>query len=217
MAEVAMRWTRWLPVLVAVAVLAGLPGCKIVSNKDLAADTGSAQSFDAKTYVEKIWDAKVVPAFAQAIDLTELLPEIAKDPDAAGKAHGHNGGAGNPWSYAVKGKGTVTSVDTTSRRGLVTLDLAGATPPVKVVLQVGPVVFGSALRDSLPFIQFGDFVNQIQFAQVSRALNDDAVAALRKALDPNALAGKTVEFAGGATITSASGPITVTPVTVQIE
>jgi predicted lipoprotein len=111
----------------------------------------------------------------------------------------------------------VTSVDTTSRRGLVTLDLAGAAPPVKVVLQVGPVVFGSALRDSLPFIQFGDFVNQIQFAQVSRALNDDAVAALRKALDPNALAGKTVEFAGGATITSASGPITVTPVTVQIE
>jgi predicted lipoprotein len=212
-----MKATRWLPILVAVAVLAGLTGCKIVSNKDLAADTSSAQSFDAKAYVEKIWDAKVVPAFAQAIDLAALLPEIAKDPDAAGKAHGRNGGSGNPWSYAVKGKGMVAAVDTTSRRGLVTLELAGATPPVKVVLQIGPVVFGSALRDSLPFIQFGDFVNQIQFAQVSRALNDNAVAALRKAIDPKSLTGKTVEFAGGATISSASGPITVTPVTVKVE
>jgi predicted lipoprotein len=213
-----MKSTKWLPILLAVAILAGLSGCKIVSNKDLAADTASsADNFDAKAYVGKIWSAKVVPAFAQAIDLDMLLPEVARDPEAAGKAHGHGGGAGNPWSYEVKGRGKVASVDTSSRRGLVTVDLDGTTPPAKVVLQIGPVVFGSALRDSLPFIQFGDFVNQIQFAQVSRALNDAAVAELHKAVDPKTLAGKTVDFAGGATIDSTSGPITVTPVTLKVE
>jgi predicted lipoprotein len=213
-----MKATKWLPILLAVAILTGLTGCKIVSNKDLAADTASsADNFDAKAYVGKIWTAKVVPAFAQANDLATLLPEIAKDPDAAGKAHGHNGGSGNPWSYEVKGKGKVASVDTSSRRGLITLDLAGATPPVEVQLQIGPVVFGSGLRDSLPFIQFGDFVNQIQFAQVSRALNDQAVSTVRKQIDPKTLTGKTVDFAGGATIDSTSGPITVTPVTLKVE
>jgi predicted lipoprotein len=213
-----MKATRWLPILLAVAVLSGLTGCKVVSNKDLAADTASSTgNFDAKTYVGKIWEAKVVPAFAQAVDLNTLLPQIAKDPDAAGKAYGHNGGSGNPWSYEVKGKGKVASVDTASRRGLITLDLAGAAPPVKVVLQIGPVVFGSALRDSLPFNQFGDFVNQIQFAQVSRALNDAAVGELRKGVDSKTLTGKTIDFTGGATIDSTSGPITVTPVALKVE
>jgi predicted lipoprotein len=79
------------------------------------------------------------------------------------------------------------------------------------------VVFGSALRDSLPFVQFGDFINQIQFAQVSRALNDRAVTEIRKGIDPKTLVGKTVDFAGGATIDSTSGPITVTPVTLKVE
>ena len=36
--------------------------------------------------------------------------------------------------------------------------------PTTVVLQIGPVIFGTALRDALPFIAFGDFVNQIDYA-----------------------------------------------------
>lgn len=208
-----------LPALVAVAALLALSGCTVVSDKELAADTGtSADHFDAKAYVAGIWDSKVVPTVtAHAVALDKLLPAIAADPDAAGKAYGHHGGSGDPYSYAVSGAGKVVSVDTKSRRGLVTLKLQGAAAPHQVILQIGPVVFGSALRDSLPFIQFGDFVNQIQFAQVSRALNDRAVHQVRQGLDPDQLIGKTVSFAGGTTIRSADGPITVTPMTLKVE
>ena len=55
-----------------------------------------------------------------------------------------------------------------------TVDVDTKSGTRQVDLQIGPVIFGTALRDSLPFIHFGDFVNQIQFAQISRALNDAA-------------------------------------------
>jgi predicted lipoprotein len=213
-----MAYSRKLSLLFATAVLLALSGCKIVSDKDLAADTSTSEgSFDAVAYVDKIWDAKVVPSFAEhATGLADLLPAIAADPEAAGKAHGRHGGAGDPYSYAVSGTGKVVAVDSKSRRGLVTVDLGGVQAPHQAVLQIGPVVFGSALRDSLPFIQFGDFVNQIQYAQVSRALNDRAIKGVRAGLDPDALMGKTVSFAGGATIRSADEPVTVTPTMLKV-
>ena len=65
-----------------------------------------------------------------------------------------------------------------------TVEIATKNGPRQVDLQIGPVIFGTALRDSLPFVHFGDFVNQIQFAQISRALNDAATKHLKKAADP---------------------------------
>ena len=76
------------------------------------------------------------------------------------------------------------AVDVKSRHGLMTVDIPTKSGPRQVDLQIGPVIFGTALRDSLPFIHFGDFVNQIQFAQVSRALNDLATKHLMKTADP---------------------------------
>jgi predicted lipoprotein len=77
-----------------------------------------------------------------------------------------------------------------------------------VVLQIGPVIFGTTLRDSLPFVSFDQVVNQIQFAQVSRELNDRASAAARAGLDASRLvAGARIGFAGAM---SAASPPTVT-------
>lgn len=42
-------------------------------------------------------------------------------------------------------------------------------------LQLGPVVKGNSIRDSLSFVKFDQFKNQVQFAQFSKALNKKAV------------------------------------------
>ena len=109
-----------------------------------------------------------------------MLAAIAKDPDAAGKQYGHRAGEGQPWTYLVKGEGR--SPRSTSPRAtappIVEVMIDGK--PTTVVLQIGPVMFGTALRDALPFISFGDFVNQIDFAEVSRAFNDKATAGFAK-------------------------------------
>ena len=88
--------------------------------------------------------------------------------------------------------------------------------PSPVVLQVGPVVFGSAIRDCLPFLVFAEFVNQIEYAEVSRALNTRAMTEVRKQVDPATLLGKTIRFSGGMADPSSTGEITITPVTLTV-
>jgi predicted lipoprotein len=196
---------------------AALSGCKIVANEDLKAEKSkSADEFDAKAYVDKIWASKVMPDIKnRAMDLGALLQEIAKDPDKAGQAHGHREGDGNPWTYVIKGEGRVAAVDTASRHSIMTVEVQTATGEQKVDLQIGPVVFGTMLRDALPFIQFGDFVNQIQYAQVSRALNDRASKGVRETFDPKNATGKMIVFYAAAVLGSSNGSISATPVIIE--
>ena len=198
--------------LALLASLALLPACKIVRDKDKkpgAADGG----FNADGYVDGVWDSKVMPLVRdKATDIATVLDALAKDPDAAGTQYGHRAEAeGAAWNFLVKGKGKVTKVDMASRRGTVVVALDDDPAGRSVSLQVGPVVFGSAFRDSLPFVSFNDFINQIDYAQVSRKLNDRGVAAARQGLDPAQAEGRTIVF-HGAMANPGGGEVQVTPV-----
>jgi predicted lipoprotein len=201
-------------VVTVCTILLALPGCRIVSDDQRAKVAASGQdNFDAGKYVDAMWSSKVMPFFAgKAVDLAPVIEALKKDPDAAGKQYGHRADAeGSPWSFAVKGKGTVDSVNTESRAGAVVVDLPVGAASEKVTLQVGPVVRGTAIRDSLPFFSFGDVTNQIQFAQIGRSLNDRAVAAVHPNVGKLA-AGTVVEFTGAMSVSGAVTTFTVTPV-----
>jgi len=210
-----MRWRTIAAAALAVTTLSA-SGCKLVWDADQATAASPAGAFDAKAYVSGIWDAKVLPLLANAPDANTVLDAIAKDPESAGKQFGHRAGDGQPWTYLIQGSGKVLSVDTASRHGLMTVDIGPPASPRQLVLQIGPVVFGTALRDALPVISFGDFVNQIEYAEVSRALNDRAVAMARAGADPASLAGKMILFAGAATQPAGNSPVQVTPVSIAL-
>jgi predicted lipoprotein len=196
--------------ILAIAV-SGLTGCKIKYDSDKGADT----AFNAKTYVAEMWDSKVIPLMQTApLDAGTLLAAIAKDPAAAGAQYGRRSGPGQPWSFLVKGQGRITAIDTASRHGTATVEVTIDGKPTPVVLQIGPVIFGTAIRDALPFIAFGDFVNQIDYAEVSRAFNDKATAGLAKQMGE--AGGKVVSFAGAATAPSGGTPLAVTPVLLSL-
>jgi predicted lipoprotein len=55
---------------------------------------------------------------------------------------------------------------------------------------------GTAVRDSMDFINFDDFTNQLEFANVSRELNNKIKAVVLNDLDREALQGKMVDFLG---------------------
>ena len=207
--------TRLTTILVMAIALAGISGCKIIRDGDSTAANGA---FDAKTYVAGIWDSKVVPLFRdKPTDVGAILKAISADSEAAGKQYGHRPGEGQPWTYILAGEGKIKSIDTASRHGTMIVELEGTEQPAEVVIQIGPVVFGTALRDSLPFLSFGDFVNQIDFAEVSRALNDSAIAAARGSVDLKNATGAKVTFAGAANAPSGGAPMNVTPVILSID
>ncbi len=193
---------RWLIAAfwcVGLAVAAGLAsfGVTVVPDSVVAStDLNGNPAFDAKQLVDSIWTSRVLPLMQgnDVADAKTVLDAVAKDPEAAGAHYGHRPQAGDgPWNFIVRGQGKIVSASTQLRHATLTVDLGGAT----VTVQIGPVVFGSVLRDSLPFISFAQVVNQIQFAQVSRELNDRATASSREGVDLAQLKpGATVAFTG---------------------
>jgi predicted lipoprotein len=199
-----------------VATLLALSGCKVVydepPSKDGAPAPGAQGVFDPKTYVDGLWGSKVVPFLSgKATDLTELLPALAEDPDAAGKKYGPRPDSeGSPWSFAVKGRGRVVSTSTASRAGTMVVEVSAGGAGREVTLQIGPVVRGSALRDCLPFFSFGDVKNQIEFAQVGRAMNDRAMKAIQDQIQALGAQGTEVSFTGATSLTGGDA-LLITP------
>ena len=178
------------------------PPWTIVPIDGPASANEARRTSDPSAYVASIWDARVVPAVsAGAVELSSVLD--------------HKPATANLF---VKGRAVVTSVDNRSRVGLALLDLTPVDGRPDGALQIGPVLRGTALRDSLEFVKFGDFVNQIAFAEVATALNERARLAALKAIEPGALRGRTVSFAGAVTIGGRqNGPMEILPVILTIE
>jgi predicted lipoprotein len=170
-------------------------GCEIrpldpVTGRAVVED--AVQAFDAATFVDEHWKSRILPLIRdESVDLDTLLAELALHPDAA-SAFGHRVGDG-PLHVRVRGTGRVVRVDTTSRAGVLVLALAGGR---EATLQIGPVIRGTALRDALPFVSFDRFVNQLEYAGVSNALNARLVESVLAPLDRAALTGVEIRFAG---------------------
>ncbi|GAA1655992.1 DUF2291 family protein [Actinoplanes couchii] len=182
----------------AMAACSKIPGV-YVYEKD-GQTSAAASATDPKTYVDDNWAQKIVPTVHDnAVDITTVAAAIADDQEAAGKKYGNQTGTGSPYAFMVKGSGTVTEVDTSTPTGPVTVEVPAVAgdKPVKVTMATGPVIAGTAIRDAVKFIAFGDFTNQIDYAEVANQINDrvktDVIA---EAGDRAALKGKKVTFYG---------------------
>jgi predicted lipoprotein len=135
--------------------------------------------FDANKYVATIWDARALPALrSRAVPFASFK----------GGSSGH--------ATPVSLDGVVLDVNTNSRVGTATIDAAPADGQADALLMIGPVIRGTALRDALDFIQFTDFTNQIQFADVANALNDRVLATVIGHVDTATLKGRHVQVLG---------------------
>ncbi|MEV6636173.1 DUF2291 domain-containing protein [Actinoplanes sp. NPDC051470] len=178
--------------------------------KDGTVRAGAAAPFDPRTYVDGIWASKVLPTVQQnAVDVTTVAAAIEKDPAAAGRQYGKRTGTGSPFAYLVKGTGTVTEVDTDAPTGPLTVEIPGA-KPLKISIATGPVVAGTAIRDGVGFIKFGDFTNQIDYQNVANQLNNRVKTDVITKVPVKDLKGKKVTFAG-AFSALAPGSILVVP------
>lgn len=187
-----------LLLLALLSACSRVPGVYVYESEGSQA-AGGAAAFDPKTYVDGIWASKVVPTVHDnAVDVTTLAAAIAADPAAAGKQYGHQAGTGSPFAYLATGTGTVTKVDTEAVTGPVTVEVPGAAGAKAVTLNIatGPVIAGTALRDGVGFIAFGDFTNQIAYADVANQLNARVKTDVIAKVDVKALTGKKVTFHG---------------------
>ena len=153
-----------------LAVIFGisLTACKILPTPS-AEDGGNAPAFNADKMVEDIWAAKVVPYVRQKAGSFPEVHALAKaDPAAAGAKFGNpKKQANSPWTFAVRLEGKIVAANTQSRAATMDVDADGD-GKADARVQIGPAMRGTALRDSLDFIQFNDFTNQIDSPSSAR-------------------------------------------------
>ncbi len=197
-----------------------LAACDLGTVRKLDPATGKAiieeehQAFDAKTFVAKSWDSKVLPEVQQrAVSLAVLEQALASDRAAAVKRYGNGNETGRA-SFLVSGTARVLDVDTTSRSGVARIDLEPYDGKADAELQIGPVFRGTALRDALPFVHFDDFTNQMEYASVSRVLHERIADSVLAKVDRAALKGKVIQFSGA--FTEGSELPLVTPVSLKV-
>ncbi|MFF0224241.1 DUF2291 family protein [Streptomyces sp. NPDC004629] len=195
--------------LIALVVVLAAMLASTTYRSDSQGAPGQAAKFDAAKYGAATYKPKVVPAIQKnAVDIAVLHKALAADGTAAGKKYGHRDGTGL-YSYAV----TLTGTAGKAASGLLPVTVPGL-GKARVAVQIGPAVNGTALRDASGFIRFGQFVNQVDYADAGTALNNQMKATLLAHVDAASLQGKKVTVVG-ATSPLTADLLTVTPISIE--
>ena len=205
-------------VAIPLAFLLALSGCKIIKTPtaEEAAEAASG-GFNPARQVAEIWDSKVTPFLEKRAGSFQEVNALTKsDLDAVAAKYGHKEKEGSaPWTFAAKVSGTIIKAETASRAAYLDTDVDGD-GKADVRIQIGPVIKGTAIRDSLDFVNFNDFKNQIQWAEFGKAFNLHINGLTLEKLSRDGLEGKKVEALGAFPLPSAGQLALFTPATITI-
>lgn len=173
-----------------------LSGCKFIKTADEQKEA-AASAFNPDKMVAEIWDSKVVPFLdTRAGPLKDVAALASTDLAAAGAKYGHKEKQGSaPWTFAAKVDGTIVAEEIKSRAAYLDVDIDGDTK-ADVRVFIGPAIRGTALRDSLDFVDFNSFKNQIEWAQFGKSFNTHVNKTLLEKLPRDGLTGKKLTAVG---------------------
>ena len=181
--------------------------------------TKTGTAFNADEYVAAVWDKQVLPDYEKnSLGVGMVLGALRADRKAAIAKFGVRKETGEViYIFKVRGEAKVVKYDNSSRNGVISLNIEADGTKLGATLQVGPVIVGTAIRDSLDFIRFSDIGNQLQFADLANQLNARMLKDSVAFLDLPTIVGKTVSFTGCFKLEEEQDvdSIVVTPVKIQ--
>lgn len=174
--------------------------------------SNKVEIFDAETYADNVWENELPKASKSAVEVTELMDQLEKNPDSVYAQHGKKLGISLTWYFLVKGEGTIRSI---GEEALV-IQLNNG----KQIRLATSFIFGNAVREGSGVVNIDDFINMTDFNNVSVALNkkvkEDVIPNLRQGLK----SGESIEFVGAVEINEESpdlDKIRVIPISVKLE
>jgi len=177
---------------VAILALALLAGCRFETREQAAKHAARAQVADID---------------GMASESAATLPATL-----AGKAVAFQPGQKGNAAIAVRLTGKVVAVSDGARARSLSIDTNGD-GSADAIVQLGPVVRGTTLRDALGKYTFNDFDSQIEYARYARAINDRVVGQVRAAAAKIGQ-GSSVEVVG-AYVPDSDGTAFVTPAQIR--
>jgi len=123
----------------------------------------AAKDFDATRYAQTFWDTKLMPSLDKAVDLGQLVSMLSNEQKKTFETYSHALGIGNLRYFLVIGNGTVRAVEP----DYVSVNLDANT---RITLAT-EFIFGNAVRDASGLISINEFVNMMDFNNVSAEIN----------------------------------------------
>ena len=170
-----------------VAISCILSGCVIITDKEMEElnKKSSSGAGDIAGYVEEIWDSDIVTACSEkAVDCAEVMTNLTSDRVAYGEANGILKSVGlKDYYFAVKGTCKIIgSYNDSKKKNNLDCDIAPYDGEADFQIQAGPNVTGS-IRDTLSPVSADHFLNQIEYAEYSKELNNKEYAVVLSEID----------------------------------
>lgn len=164
-------------VVLVLLVSMGL-GTKIVGKGE--AKSAESGGLDPVKFASDKFSSVIAPQITkQATDVVVVAGAIKADPVAAAKKYAKSEGSSAP-VFSVVAKGTAGEVSD----GLMLVAVKGMPAGVKVYVQMGPAINGSAVRDATGTVHFQQFVNQLDYQTAAGELNNQVKAKVLKGQTP---------------------------------
>jgi len=159
------------------------------------------KAVDLAAYMADHLESAILPEIQERkVDLSSLIEAAASGWEAAGEAYGvRKGEIGAKYNFIVNDTVTVLEVNTESRAGFILVECEGLQTDYTIAITIGPVLKGTAIRDSLMCVDFNQFVNQMDYAGLANELNRIGNENVLQNVDIDSLVGKTIEFTGSFT------------------
>jgi len=213
-----MKIRRLIVISFSIALLLATASCTLVPI-DPDASPGAAGSSvlrarNVDEYLDEYWEDDILPEIMdRRVDLGTLLAAVQSGGwDHAGQSYGEiRGDIGASYTFIIYDTATVVETNTQSRNGFIVVQIDGY-DEYEIRLSIGPALTGSAIRDSLRFVDFNQFVNQVDFARLATELNTRGNERAMENTDIFALDGKTIEFTGAFVAPEANNIISIMPI-----
>jgi predicted lipoprotein len=203
------------PWMIAVAVglvvlVAAALSTKVVTIQDAEA-AESVGRFDPVEYADARFDSEIVPQIEEdAVDLATLQQDLAAGADEGD--FGNTPGAGSSYSFPVEFTGPAGAPN----GSILPVVVEGVPGEVTVQVQIGPAIYGTALRDVTGTVSFNEFTNQLEFQEVATEFNNRVRSDVLTGVDPTQLEGSTIRVVGAFTRVNPA-LVSVVPIVFEVE
>ena len=144
--------------------------------------------FNAKDYAKDFWQNKLLPNLDRAIDIDTLLAMLDEMPELAYDEYSNALGIGNIRFFLVSGAGQMLEVN----EDHVLLE-SSKVSRLKIATDY---IFGNAIRDASGQIDINEFVNTMDFNNVSAEINEIVAQSVLPDFKQGTKTGDTVVFHG---------------------
>ncbi|QUJ66451.1 DUF2291 domain-containing protein [Photobacterium sp. GJ3] len=177
---------KWMGIVIAVCIL----GVAVWDTKIVPIKSKTETGFSVEDYARNLFPQIKQFIESKAIDAETLAKEIIANKSQAVENYGVKVGIGAVLPVSLTGKVV------NRKNSIVTVAIDGVPEVIKVRVQIGPAINGTAVRDATGRVSFNQFKNQIEYQNVGSGLNEQVKNIILDQLDRDNLLGKTISVSG---------------------